>query len=154
MLAYASVRIEEPRVGAFGERLEKLVHGAVLILRTWELRFFHPSYCYTRANRQSDTHDVAEPAPRKLSCDLRNGGCPTDRCHAACAVIPESVNDEHIQVDAKRVDPLWTTRGESGYELSPVLAVVCEARVRFGVGVPISNTGVPRTVDQRSAACA
>jgi hypothetical protein len=40
MLAYASVRVEEPRVGAFGERSEKLLHGGILIRRARELRFF------------------------------------------------------------------------------------------------------------------
>ena len=55
MLAYASVRIEEPRVGTFGERSEKLLHGGVLIRRARELRFF-PSALLIYSSEQAERY--------------------------------------------------------------------------------------------------
>jgi hypothetical protein len=155
MLAYASVRIEEPRVCAFGERSEKLLHGGVLIRRARELRVF-PSVLllYSRRRGRAILTTLLNPPPENSAATSGMEVVPPTAVTLCAPSSREaSMTDIHKWM-RNTVDPLWTARGESGYELSPVLAVIREARLRLGVGVPISNTGVPRTVDQRSAACA
>jgi hypothetical protein len=119
---HASIRIEESRVGVFGQYLEKPLHGGVLIQRAREL--IRIAVTFEFRTKRAKTHDVAEPASRKRSCDLRNGRRPPDRRHAVHRT--ESVNCEHIG-DTKHMDQQWAARREIGYESSSVLAVVREA---------------------------
>lgn len=81
-LAYASMRIEESRVGVFGQRSEKPLHSGVLIRWPRELSRLPILVSVILEKKKGETHDVAEPPTRKLGRNLRDGGRPANRRHA------------------------------------------------------------------------
>jgi len=103
---------------------------------------------YTPRTRKSKTHKIAKPASRKVSCNFRYLGRPTNRCHAACVSHPEKKdNCEHLRATQRTTcitDLQWATRREASHEPSTVLAVIRDARLHRRVGATISDTTVPR----------